>query len=360
MLKVESYQTGSLPQSEDPLVCVSSRVLASAVPSGQGFLAAFNVPNPPEMPCRMGGMGPGTVVTLMRYDAPTELGSFLTATEGDRAVVASEPLANVNHTIARQESNAMNERMTVERDGHVLLIGINRPEKRNAFDILALEELAEAYETLGKDPELRVGVVYAHGDHFSAGLDLAQVGPVVAEKGPQALAGSYAYDPFGVWKDPVPKPVVMAVNGIAFTLSIELALASDIVIAAADVRFRQLEIGRGILPFGGATMRAPAQLGWGNAMRFLLTGEEFGAAEALRIALVQEVVAPGKHVERAREIAQLIARQAPLGVQGTLANARVLVKGGSEGGDGAPRLSLASGARERRCRRGPRELRSEA
>ena len=115
----------------------------------------------------------------------------------------------------------------------------------------------------------------------------------------------------------------MAVQGIAFTLSIELALASDIVIAADDVRFRQLEIGRGIMPFGGATFRAPAQLGWGNAMRFLLTAEEFGAAEALRIGLAQEVVPAGKHVDRAREIAQLIARQAPLGVQGTLRNARL-------------------------------------
>jgi len=91
----------------------------------------------------------------------------------------------------------------------------------------------------------------------------------VAGNGPQVLCGSHRFDPFGVWGDPVPKPVVMAVNGIAFTLSIELALAADIVIAAEDVRFRQLEVGRGIVPFGGATFRAPAQLGWGNAMRSL-------------------------------------------------------------------------------------------
>ena len=128
---------------------------------------------------------------------------------------------------------------------------------------------------------------------------------------------------FGVWGEQVPKPVVMAVQGIAFTLSIELALASDIIIAADNVRFGQLEIARGIMPFGGATVRAPAQLGWGNAMRFLLTAEEFGAEEAMRIGLVQEVVpAPGQ-LERATEIAAMIAAQAPLGVQATLANARV-------------------------------------
>jgi len=222
----------------------------------------------------------------------------------------------------------MNERITLERDGHVLLIGINRPEKRNAFDLATIDALAAAYEQLGDDRELRAGVLFGHGEHFSAGLDLAQVGPVVAQKGPAVLGGGRAYDPFGVWGPPVPKPVVMAVSGIAFTLSIELALASDIVVAAQGVRFRQLEIGRGILPFGGATFRAPAKLGWGNAMRFLLTAEEFGADEALRIGLAQEVVPAGKHVERAHALAQIIARQAPLGVQATLANARIATSQG--------------------------------
>jgi len=226
----------------------------------------------------------------------------------------------------------LTETITVERDGHVLLIGINRPAKRNAFDLATIDALGAAYELLGTDDDLRAGVLFAHGDHFSAGLDLAEVGPAVAEQGPGAICGSHRFDPFGVWRDPVPKPVMLAVNGIAYTLSIELALAADIVVAADDVRFRQLEIGRGILPFGGATFRAPAQLGWGNAMRFLLTAEEFGAAEALRIGLVQEVVPAGSHIGRARELAQLIARQAPLGVQGTLASARV---GRSQGPDAA-------------------------
>lgn len=218
----------------------------------------------------------------------------------------------------------MTTRVTVERDGDVLVMGINRPEKRNAFDLATIEQLAAAYERLGDDETLRCGVLFGHGEHFSAGLDLAEVGPAVGEKGPHALAGGRKYDPFGVWAPQVPKPVVMAVSGISFTLSIELALASDIVIAANTVRFRQLEIARGILPFGGATMRAPTRLGWGNAMRFLLTGEEFGAAEALRIGLVQEVVEPGAHVARAKAIAQLIAKQAPIGVLGTLSNARVM------------------------------------
>ena len=232
----------------------------------------------------------------------------------------------------------MTDPITTERDEHVLLIGVNRPEKRNAFDLATIDALGAAYEVLGTDDQLRAGLLFAHGDHFSAGLDLAEVGPAVAEHGPAVICGSHRFDPFAVWRDPVPKPVVMAVNGIAYTLSIELALAADIVVAADDVRFRQLEIGRGIMPFGGATFRAPEQLGWGNAMRFLLTAEEFGAADALRIGLVQEVVPAGAHVERARELAQLIARQAPLGVQATLASARI----GRDQGQAAARDHIAS------------------
>ena len=214
-------------------------------------------------------------------------------------------------------------KVTVEKDGHVLLIGVDRAAKRNAWDLQVIDEVAAAYDQLAADDDVRVGVVFGHGEHFSAGLDLAEVLPAVQEHGPSVLSGKSLHDPFGLWGPPVPKPVVMAVQGVAFTLAIELALASDIVVAAADVRFRQLEVGRGILPFGGATLRAPAQLGWGNAMRWLLTGEELGAAEAHRIGLVQEVVPAGQQLARAVEIAQLIARQAPLGIYGTLANARI-------------------------------------
>ena len=220
--------------------------------------------------------------------------------------------------------------VTVERDGHVLLIGVDRAAKRNAWNLDVINQVGAAYDVLAADDEVRAAVVFGHGDHFSAGLDLGHVLPAVHAHGPSVLGGASTHDPFGLWRPPVPKPVVLAVQGIAFTLSIELALASDIVVAADDVRFRQLEVGRGILPFGGATLRAPAQLGWGNAMRFLLTGEEFGAAEALRIGLVQEVVPAGQQLERAVAIARLVAAQAPLGVQGTLANARVAQRAAAE------------------------------
>jgi enoyl-CoA hydratase len=83
----------------------------------------------------------------------------------------------------------LTEFVTVERDGHVLLIGVNRPAKRNAFNLAVIDALGRAYEILGTDERLRAGVLFAHGDHFSAGLDLAEVGPAVAGHGPQVLPG---------------------------------------------------------------------------------------------------------------------------------------------------------------------------
>lgn len=90
------------------------------------------------------------------------------------------------------------DRISVELDDNILMIGLNRPEKRNAFDLAMIEQLAAAYERLGEEDEIRVGVLYAHGDHFSAGLDLAEVGPLVAERGPEILAGTGRYDPRSV------------------------------------------------------------------------------------------------------------------------------------------------------------------
>jgi enoyl-CoA hydratase len=210
--------------------------------------------------------------------------------------------------------------VTVERRGPLLLMGLNRPAKRNAFNVAMLDQLAAAYHDLEADDELRCGVLYAHGDHFTGGLDLAEVGPLVRD-GQLKLSGPGRRDPFrkdGPWTT----PLVAAVQGWVMTLAIELLLAADIRIAASDARFAQMEVRRGIYPFGGATVRLPREAGWGNAMRWLLTGEEFDAAEAYRIGLVQEVVEPGRQVDRAIELAAMIAtKSAPLGVKTTLASA---------------------------------------
>ncbi len=218
-------------------------------------------------------------------------------------------------------------RITLDREGHVLLIGFNRPEKRNATDFQMLQELSLAYGELEHDPELRAGFVYAHGDHFTGGLDLADVAPRIGANGLDIVAEG-GIDPWQVSGTQLSKPVVMAVQGICLTLGIELILASDVAVAAESTSFAQIEVARGILPFGGATLRFPRAVGWGNAMRWILTGDSFGAAEAHRIGLVQEVVPDGEQYARGLELAQRIAAQAPLAVQAALANARTAVREG--------------------------------
>jgi enoyl-CoA hydratase/carnithine racemase len=218
-------------------------------------------------------------------------------------------------------------RVTLERDGHVLLIGFNRPDKRNAADWALLQELCLAYGELESDPQLRVGLVFAHGEHFTGGLDLADVAPHIGADGIDMVPAG-GINPWQVDGRQLSKPVVMAVQGTCLTLGIELILASDMTVAAESTRFGQIEVGRGILPFGGATIRFPRAAGWGNAMRWILTGDTFDAAEAHRIGLVQEVVADGEQFDRALALARRVAAQAPLAVQATLANARLAVRDG--------------------------------
>jgi enoyl-CoA hydratase/carnithine racemase len=211
----------------------------------------------------------------------------------------------------------------LERRGHVLLIGLDRVAKRNAFDLPLWDALCRAYATLDREPDLRVGVLHALGDHFTGGLDLPQWGTAFSS-GAWQIVGD-GLDPLGMTGPRVTKPVVCAVQGTCLTIGIELMLATDIRIAATTTRFGQIEVKRGIYPVGGATLRFPREVGWGNAMRWLLTGDEFDAAEALRIGLVQEVVPAGEQLPRALALAETIAAQAPLGVYATLASSRAAI-----------------------------------
>jgi enoyl-CoA hydratase/carnithine racemase len=217
----------------------------------------------------------------------------------------------------------MATKITVETRGHLLLIGLNRPEKRNAFDPEMYCELGIAYGELQQNPELRCGVLFAQGEHFTGGLDLPLWGQAFSEgKFPELPAG--AIEPLGLDATyRLNKPLVMAVQGICLTIGLELLLATDIRVAATTTRFGQIEIKRGIYPVGGGTVRLMQEIGWGNAMRYLLTADEIHAEEAFRLGLVQELTAPGKQLEHAIAIAETIAMQAPLGVQATLKSARL-------------------------------------
>lgn len=216
-----------------------------------------------------------------------------------------------------------NRKVSLEENGHILMIELSRPEKRNAFDIEMYHELSLAYGQLHRNPDLRCGVLYAQGDHFSAGIELNDWAAHLAEGRFPELPEN-GVDPLGLYDDRrLGKPLVMAIQGLCLTIGMELLLATDIRVAASDTRFGQIEIRRGIYPVGGATVRLPREVGWGNAMRYLLTGDEITAKEAFRIGLVQEVAEPGTQLDRAVAIATTISRQAPLGVGATLHSARL-------------------------------------
>lgn len=216
--------------------------------------------------------------------------------------------------------------ITTELRDRVFLIGIDRPAKLNGFTPFMLRGLAQAYTTYERTPEALCALVYAEGANFTAGLDLPKVAPYLG--GDSLLVEPDEIDPFGARPPFRSKPVVVAVQGICYTLGIEMMLAADVVIAAADTRFAQIEVKRGLMPTGGATIRMVERAGWGNAMRYLLTGDEFDAPTALRLGFIQEIVAPGQQFERGIDLARHIAGQSPLAVSATIDNARLAQREG--------------------------------
>jgi len=223
-------------------------------------------------------------------------------------------------------------------DGHILIITIDNVAKRNAFSPEMMNQLSDALTGYDADESLWVAVVTAEGEHFTAGLDMPKFfGPTASWKG----TPDGNVDPFGL-KRRVRKPVVSVVQGITYTIGIELMLAGDIVVAADNARFCQMESKRGIAPLGGAHFRFLSRTGWGNAMYHLMLCDEFDAARALQIGLVQEVVPFGKHIDRAMEIAHQIARNAPLGIRATKEAALRYVAAAE-----AAAIAAISGIRER-------------
>lgn len=211
--------------------------------------------------------------------------------------------------------------------GQVMLIGLDRAEKRNAFDSQMIHELSLALTEYEDHPGLRCAVIFAHGEHFTAGLDLAELQPKLAS-GVFDFAENQI-NPWGTGARKRAKPVIAAVQGYCFTAGIELMLNADLVIAQDNCQFAQMEVQRGILPFGGATVRFVQAAGWAKAMRFLLTGERFSAQAALEMNLINEIT-EAPPLSRAIELAEQICRAAPLAVQATLASAQEGVMQGPE------------------------------
>lgn len=217
----------------------------------------------------------------------------------------------------------MSKLITTEKQGQILIITFNRPDANNAFNTAMLRDLSAAYEQMESDHEIRVAIVQAEGKHFTLGLELNEVAAGIKTSKGNLLGTPDGIDPWAVSGRSKTKPVIVAAHGFCLTLGIELMLASEVRIASPSTKFGQVEVQRGVFPFGGATMRFPAQCGWGNAMKYMLTGDMFTAAEALRIGLIQEIVEQPKLKERALELAGKIAAQSPLAVRATLASANL-------------------------------------
>jgi enoyl-CoA hydratase/carnithine racemase len=210
----------------------------------------------------------------------------------------------------------------VERREHLCVMGVRRPQKMNALNKEMYHALARALHRLEHDPELWVGVIWAEGPHFTSGVDLSDWAEAFASGSPFPVADD-EIDPFSMSGPRLSKPLVIAVQGRCYTWGWELLLNTDLRVAASDTRFAMLEVRRGFYACGGATLRLPTEIGWANAQRYLLTGDELGADDAYRLGLVQELCAPGQQLEAALALARRVAKAAPLGVQGSLRSSRL-------------------------------------
>jgi len=215
-------------------------------------------------------------------------------------------------------------KITVERRGEIVLIGINRPYIQNRIDPEAYLALAKAYYDYDHDPSLRAAVLFGHGDSFSRGIDVDGFKAIASSGGPSIGAG--LIDPLGKKMPGLTKPLIAAVHGDTWNMAHELFLVADIRVAADNTNFGQDENTHGRFPGGGSTVRFPREAGWGNAMRYILTGDHWTAQEAHRMGTVQEVTStPQSALDRAIEIANKIAACGPLGIKTSLASAHLVV-----------------------------------
>jgi enoyl-CoA hydratase len=218
--------------------------------------------------------------------------------------------------------------LLAEKDGHILTVTINRPEKKNAVNAEVLCGLNDAWHQLDEDDELRVAILTGAGDNFCAGMDLGVINKLTAGKPPEdEFEERLAKDMniiFNGWlKTYRPtKPVIAAVEGYALAGGTEILQGTDIRVAAESAVFGVTEVQRGLFPMAGSTVRLPRQIPHTVALEMLLTGNPYSAAECKAFGLVGHVVPDGRTLEKAREIANRIAANRPLAVRAILKAAR--------------------------------------
>ena len=178
--------------------------------------------------------------------------------------------------------------VTVERRGDIVLVGLNRPFIQNRIDPPTRLRLAATYYQYEHDASLRALVLFGHGENFSRGIDVdaAQAGII---SGQRPASATPTLDVLGNSQPHRSKPVVVVAHGDTWNLGHEIYLASDVRVASANTRFGQDENTHGRFPGGGATVRFVREAGWGNAMRYMLTGDHWTAEESYRMGITQQL-----------------------------------------------------------------------
>jgi len=199
-----------------------------------------------------------------------------------------------------------------ETKGNIATITINRPQALNALNLDVLDELEQTVSQAEKDEDVYVLIITGAGRAFVAGADIAQMKDLTPD---QARSfGEFGNRVFSRIES-LTKPVIAAVNGFALGGGCELCMACDIRIAGEKAKFGQPEVGLGITPGFGGTQRLPRIVGLSKAKELILTAQTINAEEALRIGLVSQVVPGEELMDKAMELAGLIAKNAQIAVR---------------------------------------------
>jgi enoyl-CoA hydratase len=219
--------------------------------------------------------------------------------------------------------------LLTERDGHLLIVTLNRPERQNAINGEMLVRMLDAWELADSDPDIRAVVLTGAGGNFCSGADLKEMagghsGDADAEIDVQ---GRLAADPDLPWKALLRSwrpavPMILAAEGTAIAGGTELLGATEIRVAGESARFGISEVRWSLYPMGGSAVRIPRQIPYTIACELLLTGDHITAQRALELGLVGHVVPDGTALETAVEIGQRICSNGPLAVQALLRTLR--------------------------------------
>ena len=238
------------------------------------------------------------------------------------AVVRAQAPASPASTPLADAPRADGTTLTVERRDDIVLIGINRTAVHNRLDGATRRRLGQVLYAYEHDPSLRAAILFGHGERFSRGIDV-DAAQATFQSGQPATDSTGTLDILGKATPPPGKPMVCVVHGDTWNLGHEIYLACDVRIAAANTDFGQDENSHGRFPGGGATVRFVREAGWGNAMRYMLTGDHWTAEESYRMGVTQAIApTPAAALEAGIAMARTIAAVAPLSTRATLTSAR--------------------------------------